>query len=93
MAGTVATSITSISFRRGGLFSPRAELLHALPAGLRDDSDGVAATQIATGSLITGVDPPDPDAPYARDLVDAARRFEEARATTSALQRSAVPCP
>jgi len=49
-----------------GIFFCRHEVL----AQLRAD-------HIATGSLLVDADPGDPDAPYARTLVDEARRFEE----------------
>jgi selenocysteine lyase/cysteine desulfurase len=35
------------------------------------------ATHVATGSLVQDHDPEDPDAPYDRDMIGEARRFEE----------------
>jgi len=39
--------------------------------------DRLDATHVATGSLINDRDPEDPEAPYERELVTEARRFEE----------------
>ena len=43
----------------------------------RDLLPQLAALHVATGSLLEDRDPEDPEAPYERTLVDAARRFEE----------------
>jgi selenocysteine lyase/cysteine desulfurase len=43
----------------------------------RDLLGRLEATHVATGSLISDVDPEDPEAPYERALIDAARRYEE----------------